>query len=340
MGVAVGDTSWLVFGGGALFFLLLFFYFVPIGLWVAATFSGAGVGIGQLIAMRLRRVPPALIVNPRISAVKAGLDLDTNQLEAHYLAGGKVERVVFALMLREMSTAYGRSPGGYLWAVAEPVLALAALSAVFSLALRNPPLGDSFALFYATGYLPFMLFNDVANKAATSLNYSRPLLQYPAVTFADVLLARGLLHLLTHVLIAYLMFFGLVLLAGADIRPDVLRMAQSYAIGAPLGLGVGTFNCYLMTAFPAWERVWQIITRPLFLVSGIFLPFGAMPDLAQDILWWNPLIHVVGFLRQGVYGHYEGAYLSALYPLLVALGLMALGLLLLWRNHARLIEGM
>lgn len=92
------DVSWLVFGGGALFFLMLFFYFVPVGLWVAATFSGAGVGIGQLIAMRLRRVPPSMIVNPRINAVKAGLDVDTNQLEAHFLAGGKVERVVIALI--------------------------------------------------------------------------------------------------------------------------------------------------------------------------------------------------------------------------------------------------
>jgi capsular polysaccharide transport system permease protein len=249
-------------------------------------------------------------------------------------------RAVFALMLREMSTTYGRSPGGYLWAVAEPVLALAALSAVFSLALQSPPLGESFALFYATGYLPFMLFNDVANKSATSLNYSRPLLQYPAVTFSDVLFARALLQVLTHVLIAYLMFFGLVAGAGAELHPDYLRLAQSYVLGALLGLGTGAFNCYLMTAFPAWERVWQIITRPLFLISGLFLPFSAMPQQAQDILWWNPLIHVVGFLRQGIYPHYEGAYLSALYPMTLALALLALGLLLLWRSHARLIEGM
>ncbi len=92
------DISWLVIGGGGLFFLMLFFYFVPVGLWVAATFSGAGVGIGQLIAMRLRRVPPAMIVNPRINAVKAGLEVSTNQLEAHFLAGGRVEHVVIALI--------------------------------------------------------------------------------------------------------------------------------------------------------------------------------------------------------------------------------------------------
>lgn len=76
----------------------MFIYFVPVGLWIAAMASGAGVGIGQLVAMRLRRVPPAAIVNPRISAVKAGLDVSTNELEAHYLAGGNVIKVVHALI--------------------------------------------------------------------------------------------------------------------------------------------------------------------------------------------------------------------------------------------------
>jgi uncharacterized protein YqfA (UPF0365 family) len=81
-----------------LFGVLMFFYFVPVTLWIAAVASGAGVGIGQLIAMRLRRVPPSTIVNPRISAVKAGLNIDVDLLEAHYLAGGNVDRVVFALI--------------------------------------------------------------------------------------------------------------------------------------------------------------------------------------------------------------------------------------------------
>ena len=89
----------LVAGLIALFVgFFVFIYFVPVGLWIAATASGAGVGIGQLIAMRLRRVPPADIVNPRISAVKAGLDLPVDELEAHYLAGGSVQHVVLALI--------------------------------------------------------------------------------------------------------------------------------------------------------------------------------------------------------------------------------------------------
>jgi len=81
------------------FFLLsLFLYFVPLGLWITAIFSGVRVGIGTLIGMRLRKVDPAQIVRPQITATKAGLDLDIGQMEAHYLAGGNVSRVVTALI--------------------------------------------------------------------------------------------------------------------------------------------------------------------------------------------------------------------------------------------------
>jgi uncharacterized protein YqfA (UPF0365 family) len=78
--------------------LMLFFYFVPVGLWIQAWTSGASVKIGTLIAMRLRKVPPAAIVSPRIAANRAGLNLSIAQMEGHFLAGGNVGLVVQALI--------------------------------------------------------------------------------------------------------------------------------------------------------------------------------------------------------------------------------------------------
>jgi len=79
-------------------FLVIFLNFVPIGLWISALAAGVKVGIFSLVGMRLRRVPPAKIVSPLIKAVKAGINLNTNVLEGHYLAGGNVDRVVNALI--------------------------------------------------------------------------------------------------------------------------------------------------------------------------------------------------------------------------------------------------
>src|ERR671923_2584531 len=78
--------------------LILLLYLVPLPLWIAAWASGAYVGLLTLVGMRLRRVPPGTVVIARISAAKAGLELSLNELEAHYLAGGNVVRVVDALL--------------------------------------------------------------------------------------------------------------------------------------------------------------------------------------------------------------------------------------------------
>jgi len=81
--------------------VVLFFVFVPVGLWISAIASGVKIGILDLIGMRLRRVAPARIVLSLIKATKAGLIIKVNQLEAHYLAGGNVDKVVNALIAAE-----------------------------------------------------------------------------------------------------------------------------------------------------------------------------------------------------------------------------------------------
>jgi len=79
--------------------LVVFLYFIPVGLWVTAFFSGVRVKlVRDLMGMRLRKVPPAHIVKPLITAHKAGIDVSPPQLEAHFLAGGQVQKVVNALI--------------------------------------------------------------------------------------------------------------------------------------------------------------------------------------------------------------------------------------------------
>ncbi len=78
--------------------LFIFFYFIPVGLWITAVFANVSVTIGELIGMRIRKVPPSVIVNSLITATKAGLTVTTRELETHYLAGGNVPNVIRALI--------------------------------------------------------------------------------------------------------------------------------------------------------------------------------------------------------------------------------------------------
>ncbi|HZS40055.1 MAG TPA: flotillin-like protein FloA [Polyangia bacterium] len=93
-----GQILVILGGVAALIMFIIILSIVPVGLWITAKTAGAGISMMSLVAMRLRKVPPPLIVNMRINALKAGLNVSTNQLEAHYLAGGHVDLVISALI--------------------------------------------------------------------------------------------------------------------------------------------------------------------------------------------------------------------------------------------------
>lgn len=243
-------------------------------------------------------------------------------------------RAIVALMLREMSSTYGRAPGGYLWAIIEPVAGIAILTYASSLMFANPPLGRSFELFYATGMLPFLMFTVIANRVGTSLLFSRPLLIYPAVTFADAVLARFAVTFLTEVLIFVLVMVGVMAVYDTGAVANPVLIAQSLGLTAFFALAVGTCNAYLFLRWHLWHVFWSLISRPLFLISGVFFMYGALPHPMKDVLWYNPLIHVIGMLRAGFYPTYVANYTSVAFVVLIAMVLFAVALLAL-RRHAK-----
>jgi len=99
--MGAGAISFLIMLAIFVVFLALLLNFIPLGLWISALAAGVRIGIFTLVGMRFRRVPPSLIVNSLIKADKAGISVTTNQLEAHYLAGGNVDRVVNSLIAAE-----------------------------------------------------------------------------------------------------------------------------------------------------------------------------------------------------------------------------------------------
>jgi len=247
-------------------------------------------------------------------------------------------RAITALMLREMATTYGRSPGGYLWAVLEPIGGIALLSAVFSVAFRAPPLGISFPMFYATGMLPFMLFTDISGKLATALMFSKQLLVYPSVTFIDALLARFVLNLLTQLMVAYVILSAIMLTMETRVIPDYPTIITAFLLMAFLALGIGVFNAFLFTRFPVWQRAWSVIMRPMFIVSGIFLLPQTVPQPWRDYMMFNPIAHVIDLMRRGFYPSYDAPEVSIPYVVAVSGVLLTLGLIFLKRFHRDLLQ--
>jgi capsular polysaccharide transport system permease protein len=249
-------------------------------------------------------------------------------------------RSIAALVLREMSTTYGRSPGGYLWAILEPVGGIALFTLILSVGLkiRTPSLGDNFPLFYGSGILPFLLYQRLSARVAMAIPFSRALLFYPGVTFVDAILARFILTTLTQILVFYIVMAGIIWAFDLRVLLDVPSIVTSFAMAAALGLGVGCLNATLIPSFALWSSAWGILTTPLFFMSAVIYIYEELPPLGQQVLWYNPLVHVTGMMRRGFYPTYEAAYVSPLYVFMLSLGLMALGLVLLGRYHREVLN--
>lgn len=247
-------------------------------------------------------------------------------------------RVVTALILREMTSTYGRKPGGYLWAVLEPVAGIALMSWVFSLALRKPQLGTDFMMFYATGMMPFWVVTQVSARVSQSLRYSRQLLTYPRVTVLDALVARYVLNIMLLLLVSYLVIGGTRLVKDTGTMVDLPRVMLGFAMAASLAAGIGSLNCVLMTAFPLYGTFWGIATRPLMILSGVILMVDGLPRPYRSWLLWNPIVHVVAEVRAGFYFGYHPSFVSPVYVFGVSMVLLVAGILFTWRFHREALE--
>lgn len=243
-------------------------------------------------------------------------------------------RAVLALVLREMSTTYGKSPGGYLWAIIEPLAGIVLLTVIFAATgLKHPPLGSNFALFYATGLLPLMAFTTTTGKLLSAINFSKALLAYPAITYVDALIARFVLAMLTQALIAVILFGGILFFFETRTSFEAAHLLHAYVLLGALAAGIGTANCFLASMFPVWQSLWSILTRPLLLVSCIFYLFETVPQPFRDWLWFNPLVHVVGATRQAFYAGYDAPYVSDVYVTGVSCVALLFGIVFLHRYN-------
>lgn len=253
-------------------------------------------------------------------------------------SSGRMGRVVGALILREMSTTYGRSPGGYIWAVLEPVAGIAMLAAGLSLLFKAPSLGTNFLLFYAGGLLPLRFFQNLSQSVGLAIQFNRPLMAYPRVTYVDTILARAILAVLTQTMVVLIIFGGIFLTQDIRENIDLAPVLRGFLLAILLGVGLGTFNCFMFLRFAMWKTAWGIVTRPLLLISGVFYIYEDLPRIAQNILWYNPLIHITGIVRQGIYSTYDPSYVSPVYVALLGLIPMIFGTLLLWRYGREILQ--
>lgn len=236
-------------------------------------------------------------------------------------------RVVFAVMLQDMRTRFAGGYLGFLIAVGWPLANLVMLLVVRMLIAIVAPIGDSPAIFYGTGLLPYILCFYPGRMMNIVMYQNRAMLALPEITPMNLIIARALLEILIAVLVTVIFFAGLALY-GIDFMPtDPVVAAEAIAVAIFLGIGIGVFNVVFGTLMGQfYQMAYILIMVGLLTASGAYIPLIYASDKIKRWLEWNPLYQVVNWLRSAYYMDNTMIEIDRLYLIGVASIFLLLGL--------------
>lgn len=235
--------------------------------------------------------------------------------------------VLLALMLRDVRTRFGSAPG-FVLAIAWP-LSHVMLLVIMNVAVgRTIPYGESAALWFATGVVPFIVFSYMARFIMYGIAHNRPLLTFNAVRMTDILFSRAIIEVLISgalILVLLLIFSFLEI----EYYPHDIKQAF-YALGASvlLGLGYGIINAVIAMFFIQWITIFSLIIIGLWLTSGVFFVPSAMPETVRWLIYFHPATHLIEWMREAYYDGYNSLVLDKQAILLYSVWLIFSGLLM------------
>jgi len=253
----------------------------------------------------------------------------------------RVQRsVIFAIMMREIQTRFGRHNIGFVWLFIEPLVLGTAVGLIHYASGHAMPGGLNPFLFSLYGYVPFFMFRSLVTRGATAILANMTLLYHRRVTLTDIMIGRNLVEVLailgviTIMVTATSLFFGLPPNNVGEILLGLLGMAT---LSHGLSLLVASASAY----WESFERVLHPSTYLLMPVSGAFYAAAWFPPEIRNLLLWMPLLHVHEIIREGAFGDQIQSYYSILYLVEWCIASNALGLLALRavRRHLSFTAG-
>ncbi|WP_039019850.1 ABC transporter permease [Halocynthiibacter namhaensis] len=235
-------------------------------------------------------------------------------------------RVIVSLTLRETRMTFGTSHSGYLWAIVQPLVSITFLVFIFYLIGRQAPYGTSLALFFSTAVLTLEMHNKMSVSLMRAFTSNKALLTYPMIRETDTLFARTVLIGSTFVIINIILYGGLIGFGLADLPSNPEHIILAFLSALLFSFGLGTINAILYQRNQSWQHVEKVLARPLFFMSGVFYIPSHMPPEAVMVLKWNPVLHLVEWVREGYYANYTSQILDIPYVLSVGACLSMIGL--------------
>lgn len=246
-------------------------------------------------------------------------------------------RVIGALMLRELTTRFGRENIGFLWIMAEP-LVFAVLVGVFWRFLKGPyEAGVDVVAFVITGYIPLVLFRSTVSRAVKAFTANGSLLYHRQVKIIDLILVRFLVEFIGHMM-AY--FFIAVLLCAIGVFPlpyDLGWLMLGWLYYSLFTLSVAIVVAPLSEMSEVVEKFVPVTTYLMVPFSGAFYFVSALHPDAAAAVSYSPPVHGMEMMRLGVFGPGIDPHFELLYPLEFCLPCITFGLFLCQRLRKHMV---
>lgn len=235
-------------------------------------------------------------------------------------------RVIWALLLREIMTRYGRHNIGFLWVFVEPMLFTLGVAALWTATQSVHGSTLPIIAFAITGYSSVLLWRNMPGRSINALSPNLSLLYHRNVRPIDIYLSRLLLEGAgaTISFVFLVLFFGS--LGDLEMPEDLLQVAAAWVMLAWFGVGLALFLGALSESSETVEKLWGPSSYLLFPLSGAAFLVDALPKMAQDVVLWLPMVHGVEYLREGYFGsqvtaHYDLSYMALCNVVLTLFGL-------------------
>ena len=237
--------------------------------------------------------------------------------------------VIYALLLRELSSRFGQRRGGIFWAMVEPIAHLLVPVMIFTFIRIRLISGVDYPVFLVYGFLPFLLFKAICLQIINGMNSSRRLLAYRQVLLMDVFIATAIANAVIQAVVIIIVLTGLAMFGFDVLPPRPVELAAMLALTAMFGFGLGLVLAAIANLVPDSRSVIKIMFMPLYFMSGILFPVTRFPDEWLRLLAFNPVLHLVELTRSmGVEGYEPFKYVSLAYPVTLAFTLTVVGLML------------
>lgn len=247
-------------------------------------------------------------------------------------------RVLGALVRRDLRTRFGRTFFGSLIIIGWPLMHLIFLMGAYVVTRAIIPVGTDPVVFIGTGALPYILCFYPARWIMLAVFQNKTLLGLPAVRPTDIIVARAIVEVIAAFWVTAILFVVLYLF-GLDVIPHHIDDALMAILATVyLGFAFGFLGSVLYALVRAWMVVQIGMLIVMYVTSGLFFVPSNLPEKLRNIIWYNPLMHAVEWLRSAYYEDYGHGMLSSNYLLWTATVMLFLGLVIERAVRGRLLQ--